>query len=146
MAEKEYDPGMHTAEHILNSVMNRKFGCGRSFRSHIEKKKSKCDYRLASGLTDEEVVSVESAVNEIINRNIDISEEFITRAEAEKNYFTGKLPHDAGDRIRIVKVGEFDACPCIGPHVKNTSEIGAFRISTVDHEEGILRIRFKLEK
>ncbi len=41
-----YDPQMHTAEHILNQTMVRIFGCERSFPSHIEKKKSKCDYRF----------------------------------------------------------------------------------------------------
>ncbi len=46
MSEKQYDPRMHTAEHILNQTMVRMFGCGRSFNSHIERKKSKCDYRV----------------------------------------------------------------------------------------------------
>ena len=144
MAEKEYDPRMHSAEHILNSVMNRNFGCGRSFRSHIEKKKSKCDYRLDRMLTEDEVAQTEAEVNHIISLNIKLSEEFISRAEAEKKYYTGKLPHDAGDNIRIVKIGDFDACPCIGPHVSNTSEIGKFFISSADYEDCVVRIRFKL--
>jgi len=43
-----------------------------------------------------------------------------------------------------VKVGDYDACPCIGPHVLSTSEIGRFRIGSVSFEEGVLRIRFRL--
>ncbi|MFN8239607.1 MAG: hypothetical protein U0X39_02515 [Bacteroidales bacterium] len=146
MAEKDYDPAMHTAEHLLNSVMNRKYGCGRSFRSHVEKKKSKCDYRLNTIPGESEIKEIEDTINSIISENVVLSEEFITREEAEKNYFTGKLPADAGEVIRIVRIGNHDACPCIGPHVKSTGEIGIFRITTTDAEDGIFRIRFRLEK
>jgi misacylated tRNA(Ala) deacylase len=145
MAEKEYDRKMHTAEHILNSVMDRMFGCGRSFRSHIEKKKSKCDYRFNRNLSDREIQNVELEVDRIIGENISLKEEFVTRTEAESKYFTGKLPSDAGDRIRIVKIGDYDACPCIGPHVQSTGEVGKFNITSVDYENEILRVRFKLE-
>jgi misacylated tRNA(Ala) deacylase len=145
MAEKEYDNKMHTAEHLLNSVMNRMFGCGRSFRSHIEKKKSKCDYHMNRILTASETEEVEQTVNNIISEDIALSMEFISRREAESIYFTGKLPLDAGDHIRIVRIGNYDACPCIGPHVKTTGEIGKFIISTTDFENEVLRIRFKLE-
>lgn len=147
MAEKDYDNKMHTAEHILNSVMDRMFGCGRSFRSHIEKKKSKCDYRLERILSGAEKEAVEAAVNRIIAENVVLTEEYMSRAEAEEGgYFTGKLPPDAGERIRIVRIGKYDACPCIGPHVKSTGEVGKFIITSVDYESGILRIRYRLER
>jgi Ser-tRNA(Ala) deacylase AlaX len=145
MAEKDYDKRMHTAEHILNSVMDRMFGCGRSFRSHIEKKKSKCDYHFERLLTQSEIRSIETAVNDIIQLNIVLSEELVTREVAESKYFTGKLPSDAGDNIRIVRIGSYDECPCIGPHVKYTGEIGHFFFSTIDFENGILRMRFKID-
>ena len=145
MAEKDYDSRMHTAEHILNSIMDRMFGCGRSFSSHIEKKKSKCDYHFDRNLTKPEIQTIETAVNEIISMNIVITEEFVTRAVAEANYFTGKLPADSGDNIRIVRIGSYDACPCIGPHVKSTGEIGGFYFTTIDFESGVLRMRFKLK-
>jgi misacylated tRNA(Ala) deacylase len=145
MGEKDYDSKMHTAEHILNSAMDRIFGCGRSFRSHIEKKKSKCDYHFARELTPSEIASVEAAVNRIIRMDIPLTEEFVTRSAAELNYFTGKLPPDSGDNIRIVKIGTYDACPCIGPHVKSTGEIGRFYFTTVDYDQDVLRMRFELE-
>lgn len=146
MSGKEYNPAMHTAEHILNSVMDKMFGCGRSFRSHIEDKKSKCDYRIKRCLSRGEVTAVENTVNEIIKLNIPVGELFVSRGEADEKYFTGKLPEDAGEKIRIITVGSFDACPCIGQHVSNTSEIGEFSISSCDFDEGILRIRFVLNK
>jgi len=146
MSGKEYNPAMHTAEHILNSVMDKMFGCGRSFRSHIEEKKSKCDYRIKRCLSRGELTAVENTVNEIIKLNIPVGELFVSRGEADEKYFTGKLPEDAGEKIRVITIGSFDACPCIGQHVSNTSEIGEFSISSCDFEDGILRIRFVLNK
>jgi misacylated tRNA(Ala) deacylase len=144
MGKKDYDPAMHTAEHILNQTMDRMFACGRSFNAHIEKKKSKCDYRFPRALTAEEIASVEAAVNRVIGQDLPVSERMLDRAAAEKAYFTGKLPADAGERIRIITVGDYDACPCIGRHVRSTSEIPGFRIHSTRHENGVLRIRFTL--
>jgi alanyl-tRNA synthetase len=143
--KKDYDPAMHTAEHILNQTMSRIFGCGRSFNAHIEKKKSKCDYRFDRPLTPEEIRSIEDAVNRVIRENMPVTEHLILHVEAEERYFTGKLPAVAGDRIRIVRVGDYDACPCIGRHVRSTAEIPGFRIVSTGHENGVLRIRFVLK-
>lgn len=52
--KQEYPP-MHSAEHILNATMVKIFGCPRSRNAHIERKKSKCDYQLASCPTDEQI-------------------------------------------------------------------------------------------
>ena len=142
---KEYaDPRMHSAEHILNQTMVRMFQCDRSFRAHIEKKKSKCDYQFDRPLTDEEINDVESKVNQIIAFDLPVREEFLTKEDAEDQYNLRRLPEGTGERIRIIKVGDYDACPCIGPHVSSTKEIGGFRILSSSFEDGVLRIRFKL--
>ncbi|KPJ88152.1 MAG: alanyl-tRNA synthetase [Spirochaetes bacterium DG_61] len=142
---KEYaDPRMHSAEHILNQTMVRMFNCGRSFSSHIEKKKSKCDYRFNRNLTEEEVVEIERRVNKVIAKDLPIGEDFMRREEAESLFDMDRLPDVADQRIRIVRAGDYDACPCIGDHVESTKEIGMFRITTTSHEDGVLRIRFKL--
>jgi misacylated tRNA(Ala) deacylase len=142
---KEYsDPRMHSAEHILNQTMVRMFNCGRCFRAHIEKKKSKCDYHFDRPLTGEELDRIESKVNQVIKSDLPVREEFLGREEAQVQYNLERLPEDTGDRIRIIRVGDYDACPCIGPHVKSTGEIGGFRILSSSFEDGVLRIRFKL--
>ena len=71
----------------------------------------------------------------------------LSRAEAARveGLDFSKLPPEAGDELRIVFVGDYDACPCIGAHVENTKETGHFVISSWDYENGRLRIRFKLE-
>ena len=141
---KSYNPKMHTAEHILNQTMVRKFNRGRSFSAHIEKKKSKCDYHFDRDLTPEETTEIESKVNEVISKDHPVLEEFYNRAEVEEKFNLGKLPEDAGDNIRIIRVGDYDACPCIGEHVSRTSEIGTFKIISTSFDEGILRVRFRL--
>ncbi len=142
--KKDYCTPMHTAEHILNQTMVRTFGCTRSVNAHIEKKKSKCDYSLPTCPTDEELQAVEDKVNKIIAMNLDVTDELMPSAEAQKEFDLTRLPDDASDTLRIVRVGNYDTCPCIGMHVKNTSEIGTFKIISHDFEEGRLRLRFKL--
>ena len=141
---KEYDPRMHSAEHILNQTMVRMFNRGRSFSNHIEKKKSKCDYHFDRDLTPKEISAIENKVNSEIKKNHDVSEEYLPREKAEKEYFLGRLPSDAGNDIRIIKIGDYDACPCSGIHVKNTSELSNFKIFSTGYDNGVLRVRFKL--
>jgi len=142
--DKTVDPKMHSAEHILNQTMDRIYGCGRCFNAHVEKKKSKCDYRFDHELTEEETKTIESKVNEAIQKNLPVSEEYLSRRETEIRYNLGKVPESAGDRIRIVKIGDYDTCPCIGPHVQNTTEIGRFHIVSSSFDKGALRIRYRL--
>ncbi len=146
MGEKDYNAPMHSAEHILNGTMNKMFGCGRAFSSHVEKKKSKCDYRFDRSLTDEEIQKIENTVNDVISCNLDVTENFISKVEAEKRFNLSRLPESAGDTLRVICIGDYDVCPCIGTHVQNTSEIGKFKIISSDYNEGVLRIRFKREE
>ncbi len=143
--KKQADPRMHSAEHILNQTMVRTFGCGRAFSAHIEKKKSKCDYHFGRALSGEEFQALEDKVNEIIVSDLPVTEEFISRERAAADYNLTRLPEEAGDEIRIVRVGDYDACPCIGEHVLSTGEIGRFRLVSASQEDGVLRLRFKLD-
>ena len=142
-SQKDYYPPMHTAEHILNQTMDRMFGCG-SVNAHIEKKKSKCDYKLTRIIQEDEIKLIENKVNEIIYSNIAISEVFIPFEEASLRFNISKLPEHVTNQVRIVQIGEYDSCPCIGPHVSNTSQIGQFQITTWSYESEFLRLRFKL--
>ena len=139
----EYEPA-HTAEHILNQTMVRMFGCPRSRNAHVEKKKSKCDYILEVEPTAEQVVEIESMVNSIIAQDLDVTIEFMTRDQAAVIVDLSKLPEDASDMLRIVRIGDYDACACIGAHVKNTSEIGTFKVISHSFENGVWRLRWKV--
>lgn len=135
---------MHTAEHILNQTMVRLFGCPRSRNAHIERKKSKCDYQLSEAPTAEQMAAVEQQVNDVIDQHLPITIEFMPREEAAHIVDLSKLPADASETLRIVRIGDYDACACIGAHVENTSEIGHFKLLNYDYAEGRLRLRFKL--
>ena len=141
---KEEYPPMHTAEHILNATMVRLFGCPRSKNAHIERKKSKCDYLLSEAPTQEQVDQIEAQVNEVIGRHLPVTIEFVPRAEAAGLVDLSKLPEDVSDTLRIVRVGDYDACACIGAHVANTAEIGTFKILSHDFADGRWRVRWKV--
>lgn len=141
---KQEHPPMHTAEHILNQTMVRLFGCPRSKNTHIEKKKSKCDYFLDSLPTVEQVAQIESEVNRVISSNLEVTVSFISLSEAEGLVDLSKLPENVSDTLRIVKVGDYDTCACIGAHVNNTSEIGEFKILSHDYADGRWRVRWKV--
>jgi len=141
---KNYNAPMHSAEHILNQTMVQKFDCERSFNNHIEKKKSKCDYNFIRNLTKQEIVDIELKVNEIINQNLEITEEFLTYEQAGLKFDLSKLDKETNKTVRIINIGNYDQCVCSGEHVKTTSEIGKFNITTVTHENNFLRIRYKL--
>ena len=139
----EYPP-MHTAEHILNQTMVRMFGCERSRNAHIERKKSKCDYTLPTPPTDEQIAAIEAQVNEVISQSLPVTTEYCTRDNVPQGVDLGKLPADASETLRIVRVGDYDTCACIGTHVENTAQIGTFKIISHSWEGGTLRLRFKL--
>lgn len=143
-AKKDYHRPMHSAEHILNQTMVRMFGCGRSVNAHIEKKKSKCDYYLSEAPSEEQIVVIQKKVNEVIDRHLPVYEELMSREEAAKVADLSKLSSEASDTLRIIRIGDYDACACIGQHVENTSEIGKFEIISHDFENGRWRVRFKL--
>jgi misacylated tRNA(Ala) deacylase len=142
---KEADPRMHSAEHLLTGALVKLFGMGRPFTTHLEKKKSKADYRFARPLTEEEARRVETLVNEQIGFNLPVREEYLSRREAEQQFNLSRLPDDVGETVRIVRIGDFDACPCAGTHVSTTKEIGRFRLISWSFEADALRIRFRLE-
>ncbi|MBQ0015944.1 MAG: hypothetical protein KBT04_03045 [Bacteroidales bacterium] len=139
----EYPP-MHTAEHILNATMVKMFGCPRSRNAHIERKKSKCDYLLPQAPTSDQVAAIETAVNDIIQQHLDVSVKFVDRDNVPDGVDLSKLPSDASDTLRLVCIGDYDVCACVGTHVKNTAKIVSFQILSHDYNDGVRRVRFKV--
>ncbi len=142
--KQEFEPA-HTAELILNATMVKMFGCPRSRNAHVEKKKSKCDYILDSEPSAEQVNEIESRVNEVILQHLDVTIEFMPRAQAADIVDLSKLPEEASETHRIVRIGDYDACACIGAHVDNTSEVGTFKIISHSYDNGVWRLRWKVQ-
>ena len=143
---KNYDPRMHTAEHILNQTMDRLFACGRCFSAHVNPEKAKCDYRFGRDLTDAEAREVEAGVNAVIDADLPVLAENMPRSGAGELFNLERLPDDAPDELRVIRIGDYDACPCIGEHASRTGELGSFRLTTHSFENGVLRVRFKLDR
>lgn len=147
--KQEYPP-MHTAEHILNATMVKMFGCPRSRNAHIERKKSKCDYLLPAAPTEAQVQGIEARVNDVVSQHLDVTIEFADREHIPSEVDLSKLPEDASETLRLVRIGDYDVCACVGTHVQNTREIGQFKIISHDYTpaadggEGTWRLRFKL--
>ena len=145
MSSTTTDPAMHTAEHLLNQTMIRTLGCDRCFSAHINKKKSKCDYHFERDLTEDEIRRIETSMNEIIMKDLTVDYRMISWEDAAAHFNTARIPEARkGEDLRIVAIGGYDACPCIGEHVESTRKIGTFHIVSASFEQGILRIRFKL--
>ena len=141
---KQEFPPMHSVEHILNQTMVRMFGCKRSKNAHIERKKSKCDYQLTEAPTEQQIAAIEEQVNKVIAMCLPVTTEYTTIDKLPPEVETEKLPEDVSETIRLVRIGDYDLCACVGTHVENTSEIGTFKIISHTWENGTLRLRFKL--
>lgn len=146
MNEEAWDvlAASHTAEHILNAVMQRDFGTGRSVEAHFGAKQSKVDYRVPRCLGEGDLRAIEAAVNAEIAADHAVTSSIVSRAKAERRYDMGKVP-TAAESIRIVQIGDLDAIPCVGEHVERTSDLGRFEIRSADMRSADrIRIRFRL--
>ena len=155
---KDEFPPAHTAEHLLNQLMMRMFSCERSNNAHIERKKSKISYILDHKPDRKEEREIERQMNELIEQDLPVTFQFVTRAELEgivmeaeedspeSRMDLDRLPTDASDTIRLVRIGDYDVCPCIGKHVRSTSQIGRFEMLGTNwyNDRMAFRIRYKI--
>jgi len=139
-------PPAHTAEHLLNQTMIRMFGCERSNDAHVERKKSKISYILDRKPDRKAEREIERRMNELIEEDLPVTYEFVSRDEIPDGVSLTRLPDDVSDTIRLVRIGDYDVCPCIGKHVRSTSQIGRFELLGTNWDEHTksFRIRFKV--
>ena len=143
---KDEFPPAHTAEHLLNQTMQRHFGCERSYNAHVERKKSKMSFHLDRKPSRQEEKEIERRMNLLIDEDLPVTFEFVTRDSLPEGVTLDRLPQDASEAIRLVRIGDYDVCPCIGRHVRSTSQIGRFEMlgTNWDEHERSFRVRFKI--
>ena len=143
---KEEFPPAHTAEHLLNQVMIRMFGTERSSNAHIERKKSKMTFILDHKPDRKEEKAIEAEMNRLITEDLPVTYEMVDRNNIPDGVSVEKLPEDASEMLRLVRIGDFDVCLCIGKHVRSTAQIGRFEMlgTNWDEEKHAFRIRFKV--
>ena len=143
---KEEFPPAHTAEHLLNQVMIRLFGCERSYNAHIERKKSKMSFHVDHKPTRLEEKEIEREMLRLIAEDLPVTYEVVKLDEVPEGVRIDRLPEDVSDSIRLVRIGDYDVCPCIGKHVRSTAQIGRFEMlgTNWDEHERSFRVRFKI--
>ena len=94
----------------------------------------------------QEEKEIEEKMNELIEEDLPVTFEFVTRDELPEGVSLDRLPDDASETIRLVRIGDYDVCPCIGKHVRSTSQIGRFEMlgTNWDEHEHSFRVRFKI--
>ena len=143
---KEEFPPAHTAEHLLNQTMVQLFGCERSHNAHIERKKSKMTFIVDHKPDRKEERLIADRMNELISADLPVTFEYVSRDNMPDDIRADRLPADASVTIRLVRIGDYDVCPCIGKHVRSTSQIGRFELLGTNWDEPThsFRIRFKV--
>ncbi|WP_028896627.1 hypothetical protein [Prevotella sp. HUN102] len=143
---KEEFPPAHTAEHLLNQLMFRMFGAERSRNAHIERKKSKMTFTLDHKPDRKEEKAIETEMNRLIEEDLPVTSEMVDRDHIPDGVSLEKLPEGASEMIQLVRIGDYDVCPCIGRHVRSTAQIGRFELLGTNWDEHAksFRVRFKV--
>ena len=124
--EREEKMRSHTAEHILSSVLHKKYGLS-NVGFHLGTVDTTCDFDGV--LTAEQLNDAEDEVNRIIRENHPVCPVFPSENELKTLEYRSKL--ELTEDVRIVVIGEngeIDKCACCAPHVKETGKIGLFKI------------------
>ena len=103
-------------------------------------------FRLDHKPSRQEEREIEREMERLIEEDLPVTFEYVTRDEVPEEVRLDRLPDDANEMIRIVRIGDYDVCPCIGKHVRSTSQIGRFEMlgTNWDEHEHSFRIRFKV--
>ena len=96
--------------------------------------------------TRQEEREIEQKMNELIDEDLPVTFEFVSIDDLPEEIDPARLPEDVSDTIRLVRIGNYDVCPCIGRHVRSTSQIGRFEMlgTNWDEQERSFRVRFKI--
>lgn len=125
----------HSAEHILSGIFHSQFGL-ENVGFHLGAEEVTMD--ISRPLAYCELMRAEELANEAVYKNIEITAEFPTPSELSAMEYRAKL--DLKENVRIVRIGDYDACACCAPHVRYTGEIGLIKISDFTKLRGGMRL------
>jgi alanyl-tRNA synthetase len=138
---------LHTATHLLHRALQMVLGEHvKQKGSNITPERLRFDFNYADKMTDEQVRQVEALVNDAIRRNLTVAMEVMTLEQAQGTGATALFAGKYSEEVKVFTMGDFSKEVCGGPHVKNTSELGRFRILKEESSSaGVRRIRAVLE-
>ena len=143
----EHTTKLHTATHLLLAALKKVLGEKVQQKgSNITPERLRFDFNFDRKLTDQEKQKIETAVNNIIDKNIPVEKQELTINQAKKQGAEGVFDEKYGDKVTVYKVHNFSKEICAGPHVENTSELGKFKIKKEESSSaGVRRIKAILE-
>jgi alanyl-tRNA synthetase len=132
----------HSATHLLQAALIEVLGSHvKQAGSHVDSERLRFDFTHMKGLTSEELLKVETIVNEKINDELEVKATQMTMDQAISAGALALFGEKYGDDVRVLQMGDFSTELCGGTHVKNTSEIGLFNItSEASLSSGVRRI------
>ncbi|HPI67098.1 MAG TPA: alanine--tRNA ligase [bacterium] len=140
----------HTATHLLNAALRKVLGPHIYQKgSNITEERMRFDFSHSEKMTAEQIKQAEDLVNEMINKKMDVTCEEMTVTEAKAKGAIGVFADKYGDQVKVYSVCDpnnlaenFSCEICGGPHVKNTGELGAFKIIKEEASSaGVRRIK-----
>ena len=143
---KDEFPPAHTAAHLLNQLMTSMFHCQRCENANVERKKSNISFTLDHKPTKQEEKEIERGMNELIAEDLAVTYEYVDCGHIPSDVHLDHMPSENSEMLRLVRIGDFDACPCVGKYVRSTSQIGKFVLLATNWDEMAhkYRIRFKV--
>ena len=138
---------LHTATHLLHTALRKVLGDNVQQKgSNITPDRLRFDFSFDRKMTDIEKKKVENLVNGAISKKLDVSSEEMSPVKAKKSGALGFFGEKYGDVVSVYTVKGFSKEICTGPHVKNTSELGKFKIKKEESSSsGVRRIKGVLE-
>ncbi len=142
---------LHTATHLLHAALRKVLGDGVQQKgSNITPDRLRFDFSFDRKMTDEEKKEVQDLVNEAISKKLDVTSEEMSPDQAKEKGALGFFGEKYGDKVSVYSVGQgkdqYSKEICTGPHVKNTQELGKFRIKKEESSSaGVRRIKAVLE-
>lgn len=137
---------IHSAEHIFWAFLKELYPTIKTEAMEFKPDKLRLDYRYAGEIDEGKINNLERSVNEAINKNLPVKIKTMLRKGAAKLADLSLLPKSAKN-IRIVKIGSISTEACAGEHIKNTLEIGNFKILEIKKRgKDRLRVYIAIEK
>lgn len=139
----EIETKYHTATHLLNAALKKVIGPSvHQLGSNITEERLRFDFPCDHKMTDEEKKQTEDLVNEWISQGLEVTKEEMSKDEAIKSGAECTFIERYPDIVTVYKIGDVSKELCGGPHVKNTSVLGHFKIKKEEASSaGVRRIK-----
>ncbi len=148
LADNSYESTKyHTLAHITLACLKEMFGPSVYQKgSNITPERLRMDFPLDHKMTDDEKITLENKINEVIKMGIDVVREEMSYDEAKNSGAEGIFTDKYGSLVSVYTIGSVSKEICGGPHVKNTSELGhAHIVKEESSSAGVRRLKIVLE-